>query len=112
MPEEKGKSLIGCLVDMPMTEFQAMIAAANMTVLLNVMQALNGAYSHTFMVKNALIDAIETNPRDSWAATDAVASLHTVLMNIEVRFLAVKEAVRQRDSDTENAYRNLLKRGF
>ena len=110
--EEKGKSLVGYLVDMPVMEFQSMIGRVNMTALLNIMQALHGAYSHAVMVKDALIETVETDPQGSRAASGAVADLHAVLMRIEARYLLAKEAVKQRDSDTENAYWNLRNGGF
>ena len=107
-----GKSLVGYLVDMSLMEFQAMIGRANMTALLNIMQTLHNAYSHTVTVKNTLIEAIETNPQGSRAASDVVVNLHAVLMKIEARYLLVKEAIRQRDSDTENSYWNFRNWGF
>ena len=110
--EEKGKSLVGYLVDMPMMEFQSMIDRVNMTALLNIMQILHNAYSYTVMVKNALVEAIEANPQDSQAVSDAVNNLHAVLLTIEARYLLVKDVVKQRDSDTENSYRNLRNQGF
>ena len=110
--EEKGKSLVGYLVDMTIMEFQEMIGRVNMTALLNIMQILHNSYSHTVMVKNALIEAIEANPQGSQAASDAVDNLHAVLMRIEARYLLVKEATKQRDSSTDNAYWNLRDWGF
>ena len=105
--EEKGTSLVGYLVDMSMMEFKSMIDKVNMTALLNIQQTLHIGFNYSVMVKNALIEAIETDPQGSREVSDAVADLHAVLMRIEARYLLVKEVVKQRDSDTDIAYRNL-----
>ena len=105
--EGKGKSLTGYLVDMPMTEFQSVIGRVNMTALLNIMRTLHGAYIYTVMIKDALIEITEASPQAS-----TVTDLHAVLMNIEARYLLTKEAVKKRDTDTDNAYWKLRSRGF
>ena len=108
MADERGRSLVGHLVDMPVGEFRELVASANMTTLLNLTQVLDIAYRHTVGVKDALLDALETDSRDSWAAADTVRKLHTVLLDIERRFVLVKETIGQRDSDTDKAYRDYL----
>ena len=102
-----GQSLHGFLMDMPDDGFRLMLAKANMTVLLNIQQTLLVAYRHTARVKDMLIDAVLNGPGDARAASDTVAKLHAILLRAEIRYFQVKEAIKQRDSDTENLYRNL-----
>ena len=107
-----GKSLHGYLMDMPDDDFRVMLARVNMTALLNIQQTLLIAYKHTVRVKDALIDAILNEPGDAWAASDTVARLHVLLLKAEARYLQVKEALTNRDTDTENAYRESRNRGL
>lgn len=108
-----GKSLQGYLIDMSDDEFRIMLAQVNMTALLNIQQTLLIAYTHIVRVKDAIIQAIINKqgevPADSCIA---VTKLHAILLKAEARYLQVSETLKHRDIGTENAYKELRKRGF
>ena len=106
--EEQGKSLVGYLVDMTIGDFRDLMAQANMTALLNLSGTLHNTYGHVVQVKNMLIRSIESGSGNTWASTDAVTQLHLVLTKIEERYNLVKDVIKQRDSDTDAAYRDYL----
>ena len=107
-----GKSLHGYLMDMPDDDFRVMLARANMTALLNIQQMLHVVYNHTVQVKDMLVNAIVDEPGDAGEASDTVAELHVLLLKAETRYFQVKEALKRRDSDTENMYNDLRNRGI